>query len=203
MAAAVVTLMVMAVLPPYAVFGAGFVIAAFEGILLVLLMINDPGRIDDRSRRVRNLSIALVGLLIFATLASTVVLVNDLLSGAPETAGATRLLLLGGKVWVENNVAFALLYWQFDGGGPSERAHGLPRYPDLGFPQVLDPSIAPPDWRPQFVDYLYLAFTTANAFSPTDTAPLVTWAKVAMAVQALISFVILGLIIARAVNAFA
>jgi uncharacterized membrane protein len=78
----------------------------------------------------------------------------------------------------------------------------MPRFPDLAFPQQLNPELAPPDWRPEFLDYLYVAFTTANAFSPTDTMPMAHWAKVAMGTQALISFVMIGLILARAVNAF-
>ncbi len=122
--------------------------------------------------------------------------------GSPATNDPRTLLIAGGKVWLTNNVAFALLYWQFDGRGPAERAHGLPPYPDLAFPQLSAPDLAPPDWRPRFTDYLYIAFTTANAFSPTDTLPLTTWAKFAMATQALVSFVLLGLVLARAVNAF-
>jgi hypothetical protein len=78
----------------------------------------------------------------------------------------------------------------------------MPRYPELGFPQLLNPHVAPPGWRPRFVDYLYLGFTNATAFSPTDVMPLVPWAKVAMALQSVISLTILGLVIARAVNVF-
>ena len=65
-----------------------------------------------------------------------------------------------------------------------------------------NPRIAPLNWRPRFIDYLYLAFTNATAFSPTDVMPLVPWAKIAMAAQAVISIGILGLVIARAVNVF-
>ena len=74
---------------------------------------------------------------------------------------------------------------------------------DFAFPQQLNPELARSDWRPRFIDYLYLAFTNATAFSPTDAMPLAPWAKVAMMVQALISLTILGLVIARAVNVFA
>jgi len=95
-----------------------------------------------------------------------------------------------------------LLYWELDGGGAAARAHEPPRYPDLAFPQQLNPIIGPPDWRPRFVDYVYLSFTNSTAFSPTDVMPLVPWAKLAMAVQATISLAILGLVIARAVNLF-
>ena len=91
---------------------------------------------------------------------------------------------------------------ELDGGGAAERADHLPTHPDFAFPQQLNPGIGPPDWRPRFIDYLYLGFTNATAFSPTDVMPLVPWAKIAMTVQSLISLVILGLVIARAVNVF-
>ena len=78
----------------------------------------------------------------------------------------------------------------------------MPNHPDLAFPQQLNPEIAPPDWHPRFIDYLYLGFTNATAFSPTDAMPLVPWAKITMTVQAVISIAILGIVIARAVNVF-
>ena len=103
---------------------------------------------------------------------------------------------------MSNNIAFALLYWELDGGGAAARAHHLPTHVDLAFPQLLNPQIAPSGWQPRFIDYLYLGFTNATAFSPTDVMPLVPWAKIAMAIQALVSLGILGLVIARAVNVF-
>jgi hypothetical protein len=103
---------------------------------------------------------------------------------------------------VSNNIAFALLFWELDGGGAAARAHHVRDHPDLAFPQLLNPRIAPAHWRPRFIDYLYLGFTNATAFSPTDVMPLVPWAKITMAVQSVISIAILGLVIARAVNVF-
>jgi hypothetical protein len=79
---------------------------------------------------------------------------------------------------------------------------GGPETPDLAFPQQLSPNVAPPGWRPEFPDYLYLGFTNATAFSPTDVMPLARWSKLAMTVQAAASLVILGLVVARAVNIF-
>jgi hypothetical protein len=112
------------------------------------------------------------------------------------------LLVAGTIVWVSNNIAFALLYWELDGGAAAALAHERPTYADLAFPQQLNPRIAPPDWRPRFIDDLYLGFTNATAFSPTDVMPLVPWAKIAMAVQSVMSLGILGLVIAQAVNVF-
>ena len=82
-------------------------------------------------------------------------------------------------------------------------AQGSTATPDLAFTQQLSPEMAPAGWRPQFHDYLYLGLTSSTAFSPTDVMPLAGWAKLAMAVQSLISLSVLGLVIARAVNVLA
>ena len=97
-------------------------------------------------------------------------------------------------------LTFGFLFWELDGGGPGERAHRPADYPDLAFPEQLNPRVAPPGWRPVLYDYLYLGLTNALAFSPTDVMPLARWAKAAMGLQSVISLLILGLVIARAVN---
>jgi hypothetical protein len=99
-------------------------------------------------------------------------------------------------------VAFAFLYWLFDGGGPRARIWNPPEFPHLAFPEQLNPVVAPPGWRPKFPDYLYLGFTNATAFSPTDVMPLARWSKLAMTIQATGSLAVLGLVVARAVNIF-
>ena len=80
--------------------------------------------------------------------------------------------------------------------------HHEQKYPDFAFPQQLNPELAPPGWRPKFVDYLYLGLTNSTAFSPTDVMPMAAWAKLTMSVQSLVSLIIIGLVIARAVNIF-
>jgi hypothetical protein len=99
-------------------------------------------------------------------------------------------------------MVFSLVYWLFDSGGPLARYRREHRYPDLLFTQQASPEHAPPDWRPQFADYLALGLTTNTAFSPTDVMPMVVWTKLAMALQSLIALTIIGLVIARAVNIF-
>ena len=116
------------------------------------------------------------------------------------TNSPTDLLETGFLVWFYTIIAFAFLYWTLDGGGPESRFLAPPQFPDLAFPAQLNPGVAAPGWRPEFFDYLYLAFTNATAFSPTDVMPLARWAKLAMTVQAVGSLMILGLVIARAVN---
>jgi hypothetical protein len=171
-----------------------------EAILLAAVMIGDPGKIDRRSRPVRVMSVTLIALLVATTLWCTGELIVQLIRGGRATDSAGLLLAAGGIVWASNVIAFGLLYWELDSGGPAVRAHGLPRYPSLAFPEQLTPELAPPDWRPRLIDYLYLGFTSATAFSPTDTMPLRPWAKVAMMLQSGVSLVLLGLVIARAVN---
>jgi hypothetical protein len=101
---------------------------------------------------------------------------------------------------VSTILAFALLFFELDGGGAAARAHEIREVPDLAFPQHLNPELGGIRWRPRFIDYLYLGLTNALAFSPTDVMPLVPWGKITMGLQSLISLDILGLVIARAVN---
>jgi hypothetical protein len=203
MAGAILSAMLLTVLLPDDVrLGPAWALPLIEGVLLVAVIAADPGAITRRSRELRALSIALVAVLVVGALWSTALLIDGLVHGGPQTNSAEDLLEAGSIVWLSNCIAFTLLYWELDGGGAAARAHERPRYPDLAFPQQLNPIIGPPGWSPRFVDYVYLSFTNSTAFSPTDVMPLVPWAKLAMAVQATISLAILGLVIARAVNLF-
>jgi hypothetical protein len=151
----------------------------------------------------RRLRIGLVVIIAFGAAWATSWLAIDLVRGENVTDSAGELLAAGSLVWLYLVIAFGFVYWELDSGGPGRRARREPRYPDLAFPQHLNPSVAPPGWRPLFVDYLYLGFTDAIAFSPTDVMPLAHWAKLAMALESGASLVILGLVIARAVNILA
>jgi hypothetical protein len=203
MAGAVLAAIVLTILLPNSIrVGPRWLVPLLEGVLLVIVVVGDPVRISRRSRELRTVSIVLVSVLVLGTLWSTGLLIDDLVHGGPETNSADDLLAAGTAVWFSNIIAFALLYWEVDGGGAAARAHRIPDYDDFAFPQQLNPRLARPGWRPRFVDYLYLGFTNATAFSPTDVMPLAPWAKMTMAVQAFISIAILGLVIARAVNVF-
>jgi uncharacterized membrane protein len=179
-----------------------WLLPVIEILLLLVLVLSDPGGSDRRSRQLRRVGIALVTLLLLAALWSTAILVEHLVTGSKQTSEGGPLLAGGGLVWAGNALTFSLLYWTFDSGGPRARFHKERRWPDFLFPQMQDPDLAPPGWRPIFVDYLYLGLCTSTAFSPTDVMPLARWAKLAMAVQSLVSLAVLGLIIARAVNVF-
>src|SRR5262245_37719136 len=168
--------------------------------LLIAIVAVDPGRIDRRSSLLRFLGVLLTSFLALTALVATIRLVVELVRGAPNLDTAGELLLSGGFVWVGTILAFALLYWELDGGGSAERLVAPRDHPDIAFPQHMNPELAEDDWMPIFPDYLYLAFTNALAFSPTDAMPLAHWVKALMALQAVISVVILSLVIANAVN---
>lgn len=174
---------------------------ALQGLLLVVLVIANPRRINRESRALRTLSLVLAALLTFANAWSVERLVVELVRGGAEVNKAGPLLITGAAIWLTNVVAFALWYWEFDRGGPVARALAAKPYPDFQFPQMVSPKeMVPPDWEPAFADYLYLAFTNAAAFSPTDVMPLSRWAKMAMTVQSVISIITVALVVARAVN---
>ena len=141
--------------------------------------------------------------LMAVTLLSTVELIRDLIDGGKVINNADVLLASGALVWLGNVMVFSLLYWQLDSGGPLARYRGEREFPDFLFPQQASPEFAPPAWRPRFPDYLVLGLTTTTAFSPTDVMPMALWAKLTMALQALIALVVVGLVVARAVNLFA
>jgi len=201
MAAAVLAVIALTLLLPHSlIVRPRWGVPIAEGLLLVAVIIGDPGKIDRRSKPVRTLSVTLIALLVGTALWCTAQLIAELIEGGPAANSAAALLAAGGIVYLSNCLAFGLLYWELDSGGPAARAHGLPAHPDFAFPQQLSPELAPADWRPRLIDYLYLAFTSATAFSPTDVMPLRAWNKLAMMAQSTISLVLLGLVIARAVN---
>jgi uncharacterized membrane protein len=176
-----------------------WLLPALQGVLLIALVMANPRRINRESQVLRFTGLTLAALLSLANAWSVVQLVVDLVNGTEgNTAGP--LLVTGGIIWLTNVIVFALWYWEFDRGGPVARARALRMYPDFQFAQMAAPSLAPPGWEPAFGDYLYLSFTNATAFSPTDTLPLSRWAKMAMTAQAAVSIVTVALVVARAVN---
>jgi uncharacterized membrane protein len=175
-----------------------YLLPALETALLIGLIAANPVRIERRSQVIRVASIVLIFLITLANILSTVLLIRIILDG--KASNAVPLLASGAAIWATNVIAFALWYWEFDRGGPVHRAHGTFQFTDLMFPQMTDPQLSAPDWEPQFVDYLYLSFTNATAFSPTDVMPLARWAKLTMLVQSAVSLALGVLVIARAVN---
>lgn len=133
-----------------------------------------------------------------AMIASLVVLIQ----GIPQHRDpALTMLRSAGSLWITNILVFALWYWKLDAGGPLGRDKSRGNLDSsFLFPQMLTRKGADPSWSPNFMDYLFLAFNTSTAFSPTDTAVLSRWAKAGMMLQSIISLAIVALVAARAVN---
>ena len=178
-----------------------WILPVAQGALLIVLVMANPHRIDRQSTAMRSLSLVLGALLTLANVWSVARLAIGITQGnIGRNPG--QLLITGAVIWLTNVIVFGLWYWEFDRGGPVARALNIGnRYPDFQFPQMVSPpEMVAANWEPAYFDYLYLAFTNASAFSPTDVMPTSRWAKVAMTVQSIISIVTVALVVSRAVN---
>jgi uncharacterized membrane protein len=185
-------------LPERLTAGPRWLLPALEGALLVGLAFAFPRRIEYVHRGRRAMTIALTALVSAANITSLALLSHQLLHhGSPN---GRELIVSGSLIWLTNVLIFGLWYWLTDRGGPGRRAAGLDAPPDLLFPQMNDDRIEPANWRPQFIDYLYVSLTNALALSPTDTMPLSPMAKTIMGAQSLVSLVTIALVVSRAVN---
>ena len=176
-----------------------FLFPTVELLLLAVLMIGDPGRIDRRSPLLHRLTLLLIAAMSLDNLAAVVELIGAIIRNDKQETG-TVLLATGGAIWLTNVIAFSLWYWMLDRGGPAERANQTGIAPAFVFAEMVSPEFVRGDWAPEYVDYLWLSFTNATAFSPTDTMPVTHWAKMLMFVEAAISLVVAVMVIARAVN---
>jgi hypothetical protein len=151
----------------------------------------------------RVLGFTISGLITIAMIASVVLLISGLPAHA-ETP--SELLFSAGTLWSTNILVFSLWYWRLDAGGPHRRdsrfghPDGAFLFPQMTLPPETKKRAGQHGWSPNFVDYLFLAFNTSTAFSPTDVPVLQRWAKVLMMVQSSISLTVLALLAARAVN---
>ena len=178
--------------------GPGWVLPALEGAILVPLAVARPLRTAGEAGSSRMAAIALIGLANIGNVASLVLLIHHLL--VHQQISGRTLLFSAIQIYLTNVIIFGLWYWELDGGGPVRRLGGIAAYPDFLYPQMNAPERTPPDWRPRFVDYLYVSLTNATAFSPTDTMPLTRRAKMLMGVQSMASLLTVALVAGRAVN---
>ena len=146
----------------------------------------------------RRLTLGTIAIVSAANAASIILLIHLLVNGAQATA--STLLRAAVHMWVVNVLLFALWYWQLDAGGPLTRPTRTHTERDFLFPQQTEPRFAQLGWQPQFLDYLYVSFTNATAFSPTDAMPLSRWAKMLMLIESAISLALAVMVVARAVN---
>jgi hypothetical protein len=124
----------------------------------------------------------------------------DVMLGRSVVVGGKQLLASSVAVWIINVLVFSLLYWELDRGGPDARVNNIGTKPDWLFPQDGAPEAVPPGWQPAFVDYLFLGFSTATAFSTTDAVPLTVRSKLLMMLESTTSLVTLVVVAARAIN---
>lgn len=177
---------------------------SMELLLLVILTIINPVRLTRSTRIGKAATLVLLAAITLDNAASAFVLDYRIVTGQVSNNAAV-LLGSGGAIFLTNVIVFGIWYWETDLGGPFGRLcldarHPNPRYPDFMFPQTDKPELAPRDWEPRFLDYLYVSFTNVVAFSPTDTMPLTRRAKAMMALQSTVAVSTLALVIARAVN---
>jgi hypothetical protein len=186
-------------LPEPLTFGPSWLLLAVVSVLLVPVNI---ARLRGSFELNQRLGYVLLGVVTAAMLWSVWLLISSL---PRHTLQPLALLRSAAALWVTNILVFASWYWRLDAGGPHARKMSCTHTKgDFLFPQM---TLAPgsktpldPGWSPGFVDYLFLAFNTSTAFSPTDSPVLSRWAKIAMMVQSSISLATLALLAARAVN---
>jgi|SRR5215211_7721287 len=173
-----------------------WLLLASPALLLMILLLAAP-LAELSPGRVRNAGVVLLGLLAAADAVGVGVLLAALAGSSAGSLSAGELLTHGAVVWLTNIITFGLLFWLLDEGGPRVRAEGGRIDPDFQFPQDAAPRSR---WSPRLSDYLYVSLTNAIAVSPTDTMPLTRRAKGLMAVESLISYAVVILVVSRAVN---
>ena len=175
----------------------------FPGIVALLLVITIVAHIGDHHFLNRMFGFAVSSVVTLGMIVSLILLIGAL---PKHKETPSELLISASSLWFTNILVFALWYWRLDAGGPHGR-DGRFGHPDGAF--LFQQMAMPPDvkieagqhgWSPNFVDYLFLAFNTSTAFSPTDVPVLARWAKLMMMLQSLISLTVLALLAARAVN---
>jgi hypothetical protein len=199
-----------ALLPEQLILGPRLVIPALEVVLLVALIIVNPRRMTRDNPWERTAALTLVGLIAVANAVALILLLRQLVT--TDDSRAVELLIAAGQVWLTNVIVYGLAFWELDRGGPVARTH-LPRRQlakaDFRFPQDEDHdtidvvqagSSKVSDWVPAIVDYLYVSLSNSSAFSPTDTMPLSTRAKILMGIESTSALVISVLVIAKGVG---
>lgn len=190
------------ILPGKYTLGPPWLVPLLELAILIPLYISSPYRTADENRWQGIFANLLIGIANVANVVSLLFLVRELVFNAKNTTGP-ELLYSSAAIWLTNILVFSLWYWELDRGGPDDRLRDDHPAPDFLFPQMVTPGCAHPSWSPKFIDYLYLGFTDATAFSPTDVMPLSGWAKMMMLAEAVISLATITIVASRAINIIA
>jgi hypothetical protein len=201
-AAAIVALVLFAVLPSEVQFLPFWLVPSIGAVVLIPLLAFNPRRLNNETRWSRWIGIGFALGLTAVNQIYVVLLVAELILGQ---ARGPAVLLTALVVWITNVIAFSLVYWELDKGGPvARRVEGINdnARQDFRFPQQ-DNTVGVEGWQAAYPDYAYFSMTNMMAFSPTDVMPLTIRAKGLMAYQAFTGFVLLALVISRAVNILA
>jgi uncharacterized membrane protein len=155
-------------------------------------------RHPTEARHVRTLTLGLIALVTMANVVSMALLVHHLLH--TQVVQGRALIYSAVAVWLTNVIVFGLWFWEVDRGGPHLRAGGSELLPDLQFPQMENPRLAPAGWRPRFTDYLYTSFANGTSFAPADAMPLTLRLKTLFVCESVVSLITIAVVAARAVN---
>ncbi|MFB6725908.1 hypothetical protein ACFCV3_37400 [Kribbella sp. NPDC056345] len=178
-----------------------WVMPSLGALLLLPLIWMNPFHLRRDEPWLRWVELALLAVLVLANAVYLAELIVYLNSG--DATNGMVLVKAAALIWATNVVAFGVWYWEIDRGGPFARAPEHERSEeraDLLFPQMTVDLPGWQKWLPGFTDYLFVAFTAATAFSPTDTMPLTARVKVLMAIQSAIALLTIAVVAARAVN---
>ncbi len=197
-AAVLAAIALQLLMPQRVAAGPKWLLPALEAALLITFVVVTPRQLEGPHPRRRVLAVGMVSFVSAANIVSLALLSHDLLHH--NVSNGRGLIGAGVLIWLTNVLIFGIWFWETDRGGPGQRAAGRDGPPAFLFPQMADDRIEPVDWRPQFIDYLYVSLTNSTAFSPTDTMPLTPYAKSIMGLQSLVSLVTVGLVVARSVN---
>jgi hypothetical protein len=171
------------------------------GIFLVILIAGDPGLINRERRWLRISTGLMIALIAVSNVFSALRLIDGIIGNDSFATNPVSLLQIGGIVWATNVIAFALWYWDVDGGGSVRRAiHGPWNDPAFVFPEMQMLERMPDGWYPHFADYFAFSFATATAFSPTDVSAIKRWAKMLMIAESAASLALATLVLAKAIN---
>jgi uncharacterized membrane protein len=195
--AVIAAIVLYAALPERYTIGPSWLFPALEGALVVGLNLTAPRRRTEEATLLRVATVSLIAIVTVTNFFALTQLINQLLHGAK--AEGSQLMFAAIQMWLTNVIVFALWFWEIDRGGPGQR-HQLGREPDFLFPQMSPSGVASAGWMPSFVDYLYVSFTNAMAFSPTDAMPLTRAAKLLMLAESIASLMTVAFVAARAVN---
>ena len=189
------------VLPDSLVIKPKWLVPVLLAVLIIPLAFTHRHRHPGEPRWLRPTSIGLIALVNIANIVSVIFLIQrQFWANSSQIQSGRTLFFSGILIWSTNVIVFALWYWEIDRGGPSARGSENERWPDFQFPQMENPKLAPENWHPSFYDYLYLAFTDASAFSPTDAMPLTRLSKGLMTVESAVSMLTIFIVVTRAVN---